>query len=405
MTLRRGKDAGHIVSVGAVLLILVAMLFISTEGGEDPLIWGPNLGAIGEEFVYVSWNTSRATGVELRYAPAASYDSSGIWEDVLTFEPHMGFTEGRLEGLLPGTTYYYQIVVDEGEAAYSSPVGRFTTSSPDTDEFSFLVYGDTRTFPDRHKLVVSKMLENGPSPAFVVNTGDLVESPTIGRFRSFFGVIGSLALSCPYLSVIGNHERGHSRYYKFLPLPSGGGKEDEQWWSFDYGNVHFVGLDSCVLSGANAIARMREQLEWAKADLASCNSEFKVVFFHHPIYSSTWNGGVADEGLRSLWEPIFIENKVDIVFNGHMHCYEHFYVNGIHHVVTGGGGAPLQAPASATAEGTVFRSYGELHYVLVTVDKDRMNVEVISVATVSGDKVSLSASRYLLESFDVVQEH
>lgn len=405
MTLRRGKDAGHIISVGAVLLILVAILFISTEGGEDPLIWGPNLGAIGEEFVYVSWNTSRATGVELRYATAASYDSSGIWEDVLTFEPHMGFTEGRLEGLLPGTTYYYQIVVDEGEAAYSSPVGRFITSSPDTDEFSFLVYGDTRTFPDRHELVVSKMLENESSLAFVVNTGDLVESPTIGRFRSFFGAIGSLALSCPYLSVIGNHERGHSRYYKFLPLPSGGGKENEQWWSFDYGNVHFVGLDSCVLSGANAVARMREQLEWAKADLAGCNSEFKVVFFHHPIYSSTWNGGVPDEGLRSLWEPIFIENKVDVVFNGHMHCYEHFYVNGIHYVVTGGGGAPLQAPVSATAEGTVFRSYGELHYVLVTVDKDRMNVEVISVATVSGDKVSLSASRYLLESFDVVQQH
>ena len=405
MTVRRGKDVGHIVSVGGVVLILAAMFFVGTQGGEDPLIWGPNLGAIGEDFVYVSWNTSRAVGAELYYTTAVSYDSSGIWQDVLTFEPHMGFTEGRLEGLLPGTTYYYQIVIGEEETAYSSLVGRFTTSSPDTEEFSFLVYGDTRTFHDRHELVVSRMLENESSPAFVVNTGDLVESPTIGRFRSFFGAIGSLALSCPYLSVIGNHERGHSRYYEFLPLPRGGGKEDEQWWSFDYGNVHFMGLDSCVLSGANAIARMREQLEWAKADLASCNSEFKVVFFHHPIYSSTSNGGVANEGLRSLWEPIFIENKVDIIFNGHMHCYEHFYVNGIHYVVTGGGGAPLQAPVSATAEGTVFRCYGVLHYVLVTVDKDGMSVEVIPVATVSDDKVSLSASGYLLESFDVVQEH
>ena len=228
MTVRRGKDVGHIVSVGGVVLILVAMFFVGTQGGEDPLIWGPNLGAIGEDFVYVSWNTSRAVGAELYYTTAASYDSSGIWQDVLTFEPHVGFTEGRLEGLLPGTTYYYQIVIGEEETAYSSLVGRFTTSSPDTEGFSFLVYGDTRSFPDRHKLVVDKMVGSEPSPAFVVNTGDLVESPTIGRFRTFFGVIGDLALSCPYLSVIGNHERGHFRYYEFFPLPSGGGKEDEQ---------------------------------------------------------------------------------------------------------------------------------------------------------------------------------
>jgi len=404
VTVRRGKDVGHIVSVGGVLLILVAAFLLGTQGGEAPLTWGPNLGAIGEDFVYVSWNTSCAVGSELRYATAASYDSSGIWQDVLTFEPHEGFAESRLEGLVPGTTYCYQIVIDEGDTTYSSLVGRFTTSSPDTKEFSFLVYGDTRSFPDRHKLVIDKMLESEPSAAFVVNTGDLVESPTIGRFRSFFDTIGGLALSCPYLSVIGNHERGYSRYYEFLPLPSGGGKKNEQWWSFDYGNVHFLGLDSNVLSGANAVARMQEQLEWAKADLASCNSEFKVVFFHHPIYSSTWNRGV-DEGLRSLWEPIFIENEVDIVFNGHMHCYEHFYVNGIHYVVTGGGGAPLQAPVSATAEATVFRCYGVLHYVVVNIDKHEMSVEVIPVATVTDDEIYPSTNRCPLESFDVVQEY
>ena len=94
--MRRCKDVGHVVSVGGVLLILAAMFFVGTEGGEDPLIWGPNLGAIGEDFVYVSWNASRAVGVELCYATAASYDSSGVWEDVLTFEPHMGVAETRL---------------------------------------------------------------------------------------------------------------------------------------------------------------------------------------------------------------------------------------------------------------------------------------------------------------------
>lgn len=390
------------VLLASLLLSLILAVSALGQEPESPWVWGPNLGAIGEDFVAISWNTARPVGIDLYYATAEVYDVSGTWEETLTFEPHEGVAEIRLGELTPGTTYRYQVVIYEGDAVYPSQVGYFTTSSQETRKFSFLVYGDTRSFPDRHKLVADTMAKDEPEAALVVHTGDLVESPIIGRFENFFWAVGGLALSHPYLTVIGNHERGHRRYYEFLPLPAGGGKSNEEWWSFDYGDVHFVGLDSNALIGADAITRMREQVDWVKADLANSDALFKVVFFHHPIYSSTWNGGV-NEPLRDLWESIFLEYGVDVVFNGHMHCYEHFYVKGIHHVVTGGGGAPLQDPVDKAADGTVFRRYGMLHYVRVTVDGNTLRVEAIPVASVYEDAAHLTPSGRPIDSFTITK--
>jgi len=371
--------------VGLFLSMVLAALALGQEI-ESPWVWGPNLGAIGEDFVAISWNTSRPVEVDLHYSTAAVYDATEVWEETLAFEPHKGVAEIRLGNLKPGTTYRYQVVIYEGDAVYPSTIGHFTTSSQETQSFSFLVYGDTRTFPDRHKLVADRMAEDEPNTVLVVNTGDLVESPTIGRFENFFWAVGKLALSHPYLAVIGNHEKGHPRYYDFLPLPAGGGQSNEEWWSFDYGDVHFVGIDSNDLTGTDAIIRMREQVEWIEADLLNSDALFKVVLFHHPIYSSTWEGGV-NESLRELWEPIFLEDGVDVVFNGHMHCYEHFYVKGIHYIVTGGGGAPLQDSIDEVADGAISRRYGMLHYMRVTVAENTMQVEVVPVASVYNDEV------------------
>jgi acid phosphatase type 7 len=388
-----------------ILVILLVMMTSALAFAQEssPLIWGPDLGAIGTDNVSITWNTSRAVGADLRYSTAKFYDATGSWDETLSFSPHEGMAEIHLTDLTPGTTYRYQLVIYEGDALYTSPVGHFTTSSPDLPTFSFLVYGDTRTNQDQNGLVCDTMAADEPNAAFVVSTGDLVESPTIGRFTSFFSAIADLALSHPYLAVIGNHEKGSPYYYRFLALPTGGGDSNEEWWSFDYGNVHFVGIDSNTLTGANAIQMMKEQLEWVKNDLANSQAEFKIVFFHHPIYSSTWGDGVNAQ-LQQLWEPIFRETGVDIVFNGHMHCYEHLYVNGIHYIVTGGGGAPLQETVdNNVASGTVFRRYGTLHYMRVTVSGNMIRVDAIPVASVYNDEVHLVPSGRPMDSFTITK--
>jgi acid phosphatase type 7 len=388
-----------------VLLAVVSFALLSISFGiaaqeESPLVWGPNLGAISDDSIVITWNTSRPVSVDLHYATAQLYDSTGEWEETLYFDPHKDVAEIYLDGLLPATKYRYQLVLYEGDAIYERPIGYFTTSSSETQSFSFLVYGDTQTNQDRNKLVSDTMARDNPDAALVIHTGDLVESPTIGRFKNFFAAIGNLALSHPYVCVIGNHEKGSPRYYEFCPLPTGGGNSNEQWWSFDYGNVHFVGIDTNTFKGADAITMMRQQIEWVSNDLQLSKATFKVVFFHHPIYSSTWDGGV-NEPLQQMWEKILVDNGVDVVFNGHMHCYEHFYVNSIHHVISGGGGGPLQEPVEKIAEATVFRRYGVLHYMRVTVSGSTMRVEAIPVASVYDDELHLLPGDRAMDSFTI----
>ena len=363
-------------------------------------MWGPNLGAIGDDHVAISWYTSRPAGVDLHYAKTEIYERTGSWEETLIFEPHEGGAEIRLGDLSPGTAYTYQVDIYEGDAFYPRPLGTFTTADVKTEVFSFFVYGDTQTYPDRHKLVTEAMLNDEVDAALVFHTGDLVESPTPERFRNFFWAIDELARSHPYLTVLGNHERGDPAYYEFLALPPGGGTANEQWWSFDYGNVHFIGLDSTLLDHVDATSQMQAQMEWLEADLANTKALFKIVFFHQPLYTSAAVGGVNDE-LRALWEPILLEHDVDIVFCGHIHCYEHLYRNGIHHIITGGGGGALQEPIDETAPGTVSRRYGMLHYMRVVVTGPTIRVEAVPVANVIHEEVMPIPNGPSIDTFTV----
>jgi hypothetical protein len=387
-------------------LFIGVLLAFSVVGfgqkSESPWIWGPNLGVIGEDFVAISWNTSRAVGVDLYYATAATYGATANWEETLTFEPHTGVAEIRLGDLLPETTYYYQAVIYEGDALYPRPVGHFTTSSAETESFSFLVYGDTQTFPDRHKLVADTMAQEEPDASFVVHTGDLVEPPTPEQFQNFFWAVDTLIRTHPYLTVFDNHENGNPYYYEFFSLPAGGGESNEQWWSFDYGNIHLVGLDSTLLTDVNAGEEMQNQTDWLQADLSHSGALVKIVFFSRPFYASAIPGGV-DEALRDLWEPVFLEHHVDIVFTGHMHCYEHLYVNGIHYIVTGGGGAPLQEPSEEAAEGMIFHRYGMLHYMRITVKDGSIKVEAVPVASVYNSEVLRVPTGRPIDSFTITK--
>jgi 3',5'-cyclic AMP phosphodiesterase CpdA len=109
---------------------------------------------------------------------------------------------------------------------------------------------------------------------------------------------------------------------------------NERWYSFNNGPIHFVGLDS---NQKNAFRLF--QLLWLIKDLKSDTKNFTIVFFHHPVYSSGNHGSTWY--VKLLWKNIFEKYEIDIVFNGHDHCYERSKVKNINYVVAGGGGAPL----------------------------------------------------------------
>ena len=132
-----------------------------------------------------------------------------------------------------------------------------------------------------------------------------------------------------FYAALGNHDDPTQRYYKGFNM------NGEKYYSFKApkpgiglrGGVRFFALDSNYMS--------KEQVEWLTKELKASGADWKIPFFHHPLYSSGEKHG-ADTALREQLEPLFIEHGVDVVFAGHEHFYERlkpqqgitYFVNG-----------------------------------------------------------------------------
>ena len=122
-------------------------------------------------------------------------------------------------------------------------------------------------------------------------------------------------------AALGNHDDQNQRYYK--PYNLGGAR----YRTFKKDNVRFFILDSNYLDP--------EQVQWLTKELASSGSDWKVAYFHHPLYTTARRGPEVE--LRAVLEPIFTKYGVDVVFAGHEHIYERFKPQkGIYHFTVGG---------------------------------------------------------------------
>jgi hypothetical protein len=110
-------------------------------------------------------------------------------------------------------------------------------------------------------------------------------------------------------------------------VPSG----TEQYYSFNYGNVHLVSLDSQLTNRDKAQrATMRE---WLVDDLSANESDWTIVIFHHPPYSKGSNHDSDRErneiDMRENFAPVFENYGVDVIYSGHSHSYERsWYLRG-----------------------------------------------------------------------------
>jgi hypothetical protein len=120
-----------------------------------------------------------------------------------------------------------------------------------------------------------------------------------------------------------------------------------------------------------------KQLEWLEKELSSSKSEWKIAFFHHPLYSSGERHG-SELDLRSVIEPLFVKYGVDVVFNGHEHFYERIKPQkGITYFISGAAGKLRRGNigrSSLTAKG--FDT--DYSFMLVEIVDDQMYFEVIS---------------------------
>jgi len=110
-----------------------------------------------------------------------------------------------------------------------------------------------------------------------------------------------------FFASLGNHDVPEEQQYK--PFNMNG----QRYYSFKKGNVRFFALDSNYMDP--------DQLKWLAEQLQNANDEWKIAFFHHPLYSSASAHGSSLE-LRGILEPLFQKYGVQVVFSGHDHVYE-----------------------------------------------------------------------------------
>ena len=168
-----------------------------------------------------------------------------------------------------------------------------------------------------------------------------------------------------FYAALGNHDDAAlQRNYK--PFNMNG----ERFYSFKPQNgVRFFALDSNYVDKA--------QLQWLDKELAASGSGWKIMFFHHPLYSSGETHGSAEQQ-RALLEPLFLKHGVNVVLSGHEHFYERIKPQkGIYYFVSGGAGKVRKGDVEKT--NLTAKSFDTgYHFMLIELGKDALNFQVIS---------------------------
>jgi hypothetical protein len=303
--------------------LALAALLAAAPALQAAIVKGPYLQNAATDSITVCWvGDAEETG-------AVKYGIGALLDRQVTSDTPSLRHEVRITGLDPDTEYAYQVV----SGAAKSELSTFRTAVRAGQPFKFAVIGDTRSGHEQHGKMVQQIVKFGP--AFVLNTGDLVGSGSIPQeWDKFFEVTASLIRSVPYYPCLGNHEGNAPAYFDYFALPG-----TERWYSFDWGNCHFIVLDSNA-----AYLSSEEQKKWLIDDLRQeRQTDFTFVMFHHPLYSGTAgvNRRLGAAETRKYLAPILEEAGVAVVFNGHDHNYQHTFQNGVHYIITGGGGASL----------------------------------------------------------------
>jgi 3',5'-cyclic AMP phosphodiesterase CpdA len=360
-----------------LFLIPIAFLLSQTPASDDPFVEKPYL-QLGDspklaksESLSLMWHTGIEPAdwkVELRTSKGSKWRPAGapLPQAVLApgIAPHLVY-RARLTGLVPGEEFQYRVLKAGSEMFTASARARKSAAQPQR----FILFGDCAEGTPGSRSIAYQV--SRANPDFVFIPGDIVYTAgRISEYRDkFYPVYNAdsastetgapLLRSVPFIAAPGNHDTALANFGRFAdslayffywdePLngpvaPAGAAKTAHLLtgnteaqavfrtaagkrypgmanFSFDYGNAHWLVLDSNpYMDWTNPALR-----EWVDKDLAAArNATWRFVSFHHPGFNSS-KSHFTDQWMRVL-SPAFEQGKVDIVFAGHVHNYQRSY--------------------------------------------------------------------------------
>jgi predicted phosphodiesterase len=253
--------------------------------------------------------------------------------------------------------------------ALTGPLAAQELKLPNKDgSVKFAVIGDTGT-GGSDQYAVGKQLVNFRAKVpfdFAIMLGDNMyggQKPAdyVRKFEQPYAPL--LAAGVKFQASLGNHDRPEQISYKPYNM------DGQRYYTYARNNVRFFALDSTLMD--------RKQIEWIDAALGSARDEWKICYFHHPLYSNAERHGSAVD-LRILLEPIFVKHGVNVVFSGHDHVYERIKPQkGIYYFVSGSAGQ-LRKGNMGTSDQTAASFDQDLSFMVVEIAGPDLFFQVIS---------------------------
>jgi predicted MPP superfamily phosphohydrolase len=243
-------------------------------------------------------------------------------------------------------------------------------NKPDT--LHFAVIGDNGTGDKRQYDIGQQMLNWYGKFQFpiVVMMGDNIygsDRPQdfVAKFEAPYK--GLLDKGVKFYASLGNHDSREQVHYKYYNM------DGKLYYTFKAPkeDVRFFVLETTYMDP--------EEMKWVEDELKKSGEKWKIVYFHHPLYSSAKTHGSALQ-LRKALEPLFVQYNVSLVLSGHDHTYERIKPqNGIQYFVEGSSGQLRPGDLRKGSPLTAFGNDTDQTFMLMEVDGDNLTFNAIDV--------------------------
>ncbi|MDX2171590.1 MAG: metallophosphoesterase [Bacteroidota bacterium] len=303
------------------------------------LVKGPYLQIGTQNSMVVRWETNIATNTKLAYGTSSTALTSTLGNATSSVTHSVLIT-----GLSPYTKYYYSIgtltaVIQSGADNYflTSPV-------PGTPgNYRFWVTGDCGNGSTNQTNCKNQYLAftgTTTTNGWLLLGDNAYSSGLNSEFNSSFFPYyqNDIMKNAVLWPAPGNHDyygtsSGNltAAYYSIFSTPTsaqagGVASGSPAYYSYDYGNIHFISLDSYGNQDGNKMYdTLGAQAVWLKADLAANTKRWTIAYWHHPPYTMGSHNSDSETDLvavRTRFIRILERNKVDLILCGHSHDYE-----------------------------------------------------------------------------------
>lgn len=284
----------------------------------------------------IMWEGKVKQPYTLEYRKQGSRDSRSVQAADSSFTDKDSVIQytARLDSLAPGSKYEYRINTAKNKGQWHK------LHTEDGAGFTALIFPDSQSADySGWQQLARTAYQRHPDSVFYVNMGDLVDNgQDASQWRAWFNSVSVFSDALPLAPVIGNHEAYSLEWKECLPasythlfnVPQNGlAKYPNQFYSFDYGPVHFVVLDTNFPEMKNfQPALLADELPWLEKDLAASRAKWKVVLMHRDIFLYGFGPESGREQTQTHFLdfsyqllPVFEKYNVDAVLTAHLHTY------------------------------------------------------------------------------------